>query len=99
MTTQACMEFDGKTYEKSIDGQRLRTQLEQVFDLMKDGCWRTLAQISERSGCPEASLSARLRDFRKAKFGKHTVNRRRRHISGVFGVWEYQLITAYNGLY
>lgn len=93
------MEFDGKTFERNMDGQRLRTQLEQVFDLMKDASWRTLQEIALLSGCPEASISARLRDLRKAKFGKHNVNRRRRPLHDIFGVWEYQLLTAYNGLY
>jgi hypothetical protein len=67
--------FDGKTYDPERDKERLKTQLFNVWALMKDGRWRTLEQISARVGCPEASVSARLRDFRKRKFGGHTVER------------------------
>lgn len=91
-TAQMCMEFDGRTFDKERDGSRLRKQLTAVFDLMEDGEWRSLAQISEQTGFPEASVSARLRDLRKFKFGGHKVSRRHRQIAGLFGVWEYQLI-------
>ena len=67
--------FDGKTYDPERDRERLKTQLFNVWALMKDGRWRTLEQISARVGCPEASVSARLRDFRKRKFGGHIVER------------------------
>jgi hypothetical protein len=42
------------------------------------------------TGFPEASISARLRDFRKEQFGKHVVERRRRSQ----GQWEYRLIVV-----
>jgi hypothetical protein len=65
--------FDGDTYDSSRDYERLKGQLGKVFDLMKDGNWRTIPQIVERThGAPQA-ISARLRDFRKAKYGGHTV--------------------------
>ena len=67
--------FDGATYDPERDRERLKTQLFNVWRLMRDGRWRTLEQISVRVGCPEASVSARLRDFRKKKFGGHTVER------------------------
>lgn len=69
------MPFDGKTYDAERDKDRLTTQLYNVWKLMRDGRWRTLQQISEKVYCPEASVSARLRDFRKRKFGGHTVER------------------------
>lgn len=68
-------DFDGKTYVPERDRMRLRAQLEDVFALMKDGAWRTLGQIETQTGHPQASISARLRDFRKAKFGGHKVER------------------------
>ena len=70
-------EFDGKTYEPEKDRGRLRTQSQVVFDLMKDGRWRTLRSIEDETGFPQSSISARLRDFRKPKFGSHTVERSR----------------------
>jgi len=42
----------------------------------------------------EGGVSARLRDFRKEKFGSHTVNRRRKAGGGTF---EYQLIVNNKG--
>ena len=82
------MPFDGKTYDAERDKDRLKTQLFNVWRLMKDSRWRTLEQISVKVGCPEASVSARLRDFRKRKFGSHTVERQyvRR------GLFKYRLI-------
>jgi hypothetical protein len=44
---------------------------------MADGEWHTLKELSTITGASEASCSARLRDFRKPKFGGHTVDRRR----------------------
>lgn len=78
---------DGETFE-AIDYARLNAQARRVYDVMVDGVWRTLAEISERTGDPEASVSARLRDFRKAKFGTATVDRRRRGQDA--GLWEYR---------
>ena len=56
---------------------------------MSDGNWRSLRAIENETGYPQASVSARLRDFRKAKFGGHTVERKR--IEG--GLFVYRLIT------
>lgn len=89
MTTLAGVR-DGDTFQMCIDYVRLNNQAQTVFDLMVDGKWRTLSDIAELTGCPEASVSARLRDFRKPKFGSHTVNRR--HIER--GLYVYQLVTA-----
>ena len=86
--------FDGSTFNKKLDGKRLTGQWLLVFDVMKDGSWRTLREISEQTGFPEASISARLRDFRKKKFGGHTVERKRRG-HWCDGVWEYQLLTSF----
>lgn len=68
-------EFGGATFSPVRDGDRLRAQLARVRRVMADGEWRTLAVIAEETGDPEASVSARLRDLRKAKFGGHTVER------------------------
>ena len=74
--------FDGKTYEPS-DGPRLGAQLAQVASLMRDGQWRTLYEIAHATGCPEQSVSARLRDLRKPRYGGYTVERQRCKV-GVF---------------
>lgn len=68
---------DGDTYEREFDYDRLNRQAKAVFDLMSDGAWRSLRGISTILGEPEASVSARLRDFRKERFGGFTVERER----------------------
>lgn len=80
-------DFDGKTYEPTKDKVRLNRQLQVIFDCMKDGYWRTLSDIASFTKEPEASVSARLRDLRKVRFGEHKVERRRR----TEGLFEYSL--------
>lgn len=83
--------FDGKTYEERHDGERLASQFERVFSLMKDGRWRTLEEIAATVHGSESGVSARLRDMRKPKFGGHTVERRARG-DRERGLFEYRLI-------
>jgi hypothetical protein len=83
--------FDGITYDPELDGMRLGTQLYRVAKLMGDGKWRTLRAIQDAVGGSEASVSARLRDLRKERFGAHTVERRRKHDPSS-GCWEYRLV-------
>jgi len=52
------------------------SQLLLVSSFMSDGRWHTIPQIAEHLRCPEVSISARLRDLRKPKYGAHTVNRK-----------------------
>ncbi len=87
-------DFDGVTYEAKFDSSRLRGEMKRVYEVMAGQYytfWLTLREISRITGDPEASISARLRDLRKAKFGSHTVNRRRRGEASR-GIWEYQLL-------
>ena len=86
---QQIMFFDGGTYQHGMDGKRLGKQMRLVALLMMDGLWRTLKRISVVTSCPEASISARLRDLRKPRFGEHTVERRRRAEGA--GTWEYRV--------
>lgn len=61
-------EFDGEPEPASgVNRVRLSKQLRRVWDLMKDGQWRTYAQISNACVCSENSAGARLRDFRKVR--------------------------------
>lgn len=85
--TRAALNFDGPALEPA-DIERLGKQSRAVFDLMCDGGWRTLRAISEAVTCSESSASERLRDFRKDRFGAHTVNRRKI----AEGLFEYQLV-------
>lgn len=78
---------DGRTYEPGLDYDRLNAQAKRVVTVMLDGQWHTLRGVSEATGDPEASISARLRDFRKEKFGRHMVERRRLED----GLWAYRI--------
>lgn len=81
--------FDGASV-LGIDTPRLSAQLAKVFNLMRDSRYRTLSEIAAVVGCLETSASARLRDFRKARFGSHTVISRR--VANLADVYEYRLI-------
>jgi hypothetical protein len=69
-------ERDGDTFNSGRDLSRLNAQMRDVYLYMAHGEWRTLADIAHNTGHPEASVSARLRDLRKDKFGGFTVERR-----------------------
>lgn len=88
MDEMAGLHFDGATYDHARDGTRLADQTHAVFNIMKDGQFRTLAQLAQMTGAPEASVSARLRDLRKPRFGGHTVNRQ--YVRK--GLHQYQLV-------
>ena len=79
----------GPAYNERLDGERIRKQHEVIRDLTLGFEWWTLHEISERTGYPEASISAQLRHLRKKRFGGYTVNKRRREEEG--GTWEYQV--------
>jgi len=84
----AIPDFDGETYERERDRERLRAQLTRVYGVMRDHAWRTLADIAAATNDPEASVSARLRDLRKDKFGGWIVERR--YVA--LGQWEYRML-------
>lgn len=79
---------DGATFSAELDTTRLNKQMHRVYTLMSDNQWRTLAEISAITKDSEASISARLRDLRKPKFGGLLVARRRRSQ----GTFEYQVL-------
>ena len=79
--------FDGSDVAQARDGERLSSQLDKVRSLMADGIWRTLDEISNETGAPQASVSAQLRNLRKAKFGAHVIDRR--HVGN--GLYYYKL--------
>ena len=82
--------FDGSTFNRRHDHDRLSTQFRSVFSLMQDGEWRTLNGIAAATVGTLPGISARLRDCRKEKFGGHTVERRRRG-EPKDGLFEYRL--------
>lgn len=86
---QTDLSFDGPTFDKERDGARLTSQLDHVREIMRDGKWRTLAEIhSLIPKSSEAGISARLRDLRKARHGSWKVERR--NVGG--GLWQYRVV-------
>ena len=79
--------FDGCTYDPARDHDRLAKQLGRVYDYMSDGLWHSLAQISRFTGDPEASVSARLRDLKKPRFGGYNIDHK--HVKD--GLWVYRM--------
>lgn len=78
----------GETFDAKRDGKRLNAQSADVYRLMRDRQWRTLAEISAVTGHPEASVSARLRDLRKPSLGGLTVERN--YVSR--GLYQYRVL-------
>jgi hypothetical protein len=81
-------DFYGATYEPEKDRHRLNSQLRKLWVFMLDGKWHTNTEMLHAVGGSGTGTTARYRDFRKARFGGHTVERRR--VEG--GLFEYRLI-------
>lgn len=70
--------FDGADVQ-AHDHIRLAGQLQRVYQvLVNSGTWETVAGIAATTGDPEPSVSAQLRNLRKARFGGYDVRRERR---------------------
>jgi len=82
-------DHDGATYDRAADHVRLNAQTLRVWAVLTSGQWYTLAELGRLTGDPEASVSARLRDLRKVKFGAHVVERRR--VTDDRGLFMYRL--------
>jgi hypothetical protein len=88
------LNFHGVTYDGAFDQSRLNSQQQRVHDVMRCGEWRTLREISDETGDPEASVSARLRSYRSDEYLRQffimiservpTLERR--------GYWRYRLL-------
>lgn len=80
-------DFGGETYDPERDGERLAKQLTAVRRAMLDHGWHTLYALSLTTLAPEASVSARLRDLRRAKYGAYIVEKQ--HLGN--GLWQYRI--------
>jgi len=87
---QSEFRFNGADYIPSRDDARLSGQILRVWDCMKDESWRTLREIANITGDPEASISAQLRHLRKERFGGHEVERE--YVSN--GLYKYRLLKS-----
>jgi hypothetical protein len=80
--------FDGETYEHVTDSKRLGKQLQKVLVALTPE-WQTLLELEATTGIQPQSISARLRDLRKEKFGAYPVETRRSPSGG--GTFQYRL--------
>jgi hypothetical protein len=84
---------DGRTFSPALDRFALDTQSGLTFLYMSTHEWVTPAEVAEAIGWGQwdhGSVTARFRDFRKAKFGGFTVERRR--VKGSNRLHEYRLM-------
>lgn len=84
--------FAGRGYRTTADHERLEKQHDRVKYAMADGKYRTLREIADMTGDPEASISAQLRHLRKPGFGSHKVTLAER----APGLWECRVILNEN---
>lgn len=82
----------GTTFSRDLDGKRLNKQAQDVWNVMQDGAWYTLRQLSELTGHPEASISARFRDFSKPEFQSRELNWHTEKERVSRGTWRYRLL-------
>ena len=68
--------FNGADYDHERDSERLSNQLSRIFNVVKDGNWRSLKDIANLANAPQASVSAQLRHLRKPRFGSYTVEKK-----------------------
>ncbi len=85
--------FDGADYEPARDDARLTSQLRRIWNVISDGRWYSLEDISQGAGAPTPSVSAQLRHLRKPRFGAHRIERRHRGR----GLYEYRLADRHPG--
>ena len=78
-----------------VGRRKCDTQLHAIRDLMlsaaQRGAWMTLSEIAGLTEIGEASISAQLRHLRKARHGRHRVEKRRRTSaahSGGLAAWD-----------
>lgn len=76
--------FLGSTFDPARDASRLSRQLKAVHDVMIDGPKRSLRQLADDAGCPEASASARYRDLVRLGFPMRKEN-------AGSGLWFYRM--------
>lgn len=87
-------EPDGQTYDRGQDQPRLKGQTRAVFKVLQDRQWHQLEEIAAKLlsehdlKASTQSVSARIRDLRKEKFGSHEIERRR----AGSGLFEYRLV-------
>lgn len=83
--------FDGSDINAEKDNSRLTGQIKVIFNLMKDGKYRTLREIEDETDFPQSSISAQLRNLRKERFGSFNIEKRSRG-DREKGLFEYRIV-------
>jgi len=87
--------FDGhQDQEAAAKDVRLASQLVRVYKLMSNGTGWTLEDLSLAVNAPTSSVSARIRDLRKPRFGAHIIDR----IHEGHGLYTYWMMGETNPL-
>ena len=82
-------DFDGETYDKNKDQDRLSRQIDKVQHFLEGNDYVTLDEISAATGIKNmSSISARIGDLRKDRHGNRVVDRK--YISD--GLYSYKLM-------
>lgn len=83
------MEFSGSHYNKEIDEARLERQIDRVLRVLQQNGWLTVTDIANKTGDPENSIQAQIRNLRKAKNGGFIIDATRATKTGLF---KYKLV-------
>lgn len=85
------VKFDGSDIDSEKDNLRLAGQLKVIYDLVKDGKYRTLREIEDQTNYPQSSISAQLRNLRKERYGSFNIEKRSRG-DRENGLFEYRIV-------
>lgn len=83
---QSKIDFSGSDYAHKHDFERLTRQQTRIYNVMNDGKYRTLREIEDLTGAPQASISAQLRHLKS-----QGINYSKRIKQPSSGLWEYRL--------
>lgn len=82
----------GPLFSPHPDAPRLQAGMAKVLAFALGNEWRTLRQIEEATGVPQASASAHLRHLTRAEWGGYI--KQRRKVPGKPGLHEYRLMPS-----
>jgi len=68
--------FDGLDARTEPDRIRLSGQCLDIYNILLDGKWHTVAEIEQLTGFMGTSISAQIRNLRKDRFGCHDIEKK-----------------------
>lgn len=71
----------------ATNANRTDTVIGRTFELMRDGQWRTLTDISSETGDDPRRIASRLRDLRMTQYGGYSIDTQQQSAY----VWKYRL--------